>query len=137
MTHDPSPLAVVQAQLDAYNAKDIEALLATYAPDAPIKIAWEPDPFSVSFESIENETNELVASALSLDVIFTSNNRCSGEVVLPPRCGQQSRSQLVLFAVGQERRTLPKQYIAYVAVRLNLMREASRVNFELENVILL
>ena len=29
-----SPLAVVQAQLDAYNAKDIDALLATCAPDA-------------------------------------------------------------------------------------------------------
>ncbi len=29
-----SPLAVVQAQLDAYNAKDIDALLATYASDA-------------------------------------------------------------------------------------------------------
>jgi putative hydrolase of HD superfamily len=28
------PAAVVQAQLDAYNAKDIEALMATYAPDA-------------------------------------------------------------------------------------------------------
>lgn len=33
MTHK-SPEAVVQAQLDAYNAKDIDALLATYAPDA-------------------------------------------------------------------------------------------------------
>ena len=31
---NPSPLAVVQAQLDAYNAKDIDALLATYAADA-------------------------------------------------------------------------------------------------------
>jgi hypothetical protein len=29
-----SPLSVVQAQLDAYNAKDIEALMDTYAPDA-------------------------------------------------------------------------------------------------------
>ena len=29
-----SPQSVVQAQLDAYNAKDIEALLRTYAPDA-------------------------------------------------------------------------------------------------------
>lgn len=29
-----SCLAVVQAQLDAYNAKDIDALLATYATDA-------------------------------------------------------------------------------------------------------
>ncbi len=30
----PSPLTVVQAQLDAYNAKDLDALMATYAPDA-------------------------------------------------------------------------------------------------------
>lgn len=29
-----NPLPVVQAQLDAYNAKDIDALLQTYAPDA-------------------------------------------------------------------------------------------------------
>jgi hypothetical protein len=29
-----APAAVVQAQLDAYNAKDIDALLATYALDA-------------------------------------------------------------------------------------------------------
>ena len=29
-----SPQSVVQAQLDAYNAKDIERLLSTYAPDA-------------------------------------------------------------------------------------------------------
>ena len=28
------PAAVVQAQLDAYNAKDLDALMATYAPDA-------------------------------------------------------------------------------------------------------
>ena len=28
------PLAVVQAQLDAYNAKNLDALMATYAPDA-------------------------------------------------------------------------------------------------------
>ena len=29
-----SPIAVVQAQLDAFNAKDIDALMRTYAPDA-------------------------------------------------------------------------------------------------------
>ncbi|MEN3275492.1 MAG: hypothetical protein V7631_1282 [Massilia sp.] len=29
-----NPAAVVQAQLDAYNAKDIDALMQTYAPDA-------------------------------------------------------------------------------------------------------
>ena len=31
-----SPLSVVQAQLDAYNAKDVEALLLTYTPDAEL-----------------------------------------------------------------------------------------------------
>ena len=31
---DSTVLSIVQAQLDAYNAKDIEALLETYAPDA-------------------------------------------------------------------------------------------------------
>ena len=31
---DLSPAAVVQRQLDAYNARDLEALLAVYAPDA-------------------------------------------------------------------------------------------------------
>lgn len=30
----PSPEQVVQAQLDAYNAKDIDALMSTYHPDA-------------------------------------------------------------------------------------------------------
>jgi hypothetical protein len=29
-----SPVAVVQAQLDAFDAKDLDALMATYAPDA-------------------------------------------------------------------------------------------------------
>ena len=29
-----NPAAVVQAQLDAYNAKDIDALMRAYAPDA-------------------------------------------------------------------------------------------------------
>jgi len=29
-----APVAVVQAQLDAFNAKDLDALMATYAPDA-------------------------------------------------------------------------------------------------------
>lgn len=31
---EKSPIAVVQAQLDAFNARDIDALMATYASDA-------------------------------------------------------------------------------------------------------
>jgi len=34
MSSSPLPAAVVQAQLDAYNAKDVSAWLSTYAPDA-------------------------------------------------------------------------------------------------------
>ncbi len=34
ITAASAALSIVQAQLDAYNAKDVEALLQTYAPDA-------------------------------------------------------------------------------------------------------
>ena len=34
MTPADDPCALIQRQLDAYNAKDIEAWLSTYAPDA-------------------------------------------------------------------------------------------------------
>lgn len=34
MTLTSNPAAVVQRQLDAYNARDVDALLATYAEDA-------------------------------------------------------------------------------------------------------
>ena len=34
MTPSLSPESIVQRQLDAYNARDVEALLATYADDA-------------------------------------------------------------------------------------------------------
>lgn len=34
MTNSPSPEIVVQRQLDAYNARDLDALLTTYAEDS-------------------------------------------------------------------------------------------------------
>lgn len=34
MTPDTTPESVVQRQLDAYNARDVDALIATYAEDA-------------------------------------------------------------------------------------------------------
>ncbi|HEY1789512.1 MAG TPA: nuclear transport factor 2 family protein, partial [Verrucomicrobiae bacterium] len=36
MTPATDPVAVVQRQLDAYNARDVEALLEMYAPDAQL-----------------------------------------------------------------------------------------------------
>jgi hypothetical protein len=98
---------------------------------------WKEDPVSLSFQTIEQEADELMANALSLDVDFTSNDLREGEVVLPPRCEKQSPRRIVLMASGPEPRTLPKHYVAYVAVRLKLTDEAPRVKFALENVVLL
>ena len=36
MKNDPTPESVVQRQLDAFNARDIDALLAVYADDAQL-----------------------------------------------------------------------------------------------------
>lgn len=36
MTTSPEPAAVVQRQLDAFNARDVDALLAVYAVDAEL-----------------------------------------------------------------------------------------------------
>ena len=33
MSNSPDPASVVQCQLDAYNARDVDALMATYAED--------------------------------------------------------------------------------------------------------
>jgi hypothetical protein len=46
-----SPLAVVQAQLDAFNAKDIDALMRAYAPDA--------EQFALHGERLANGEGEI------------------------------------------------------------------------------
>jgi hypothetical protein len=46
MTELSTPEAIVQRQLDAYNAKDIEARLATYAPDTPDARQFEHPSFA-------------------------------------------------------------------------------------------
>ena len=51
-----SPQSVVQAQLDAYNAKDIDRLLQTYAPDA--------EQFSLHGERLAKGRDEMRARYL-------------------------------------------------------------------------
>jgi hypothetical protein len=46
-----SPLAVVQAQLDAFNARDIDALMRAYAPDA--------EQFALHGERLARGENEI------------------------------------------------------------------------------
>ena len=38
-----SPASVIEAQLEAYNRRDIDAFAATYAPDVRILIPTNPD----------------------------------------------------------------------------------------------
>jgi putative hydrolase of HD superfamily len=48
---DRSPLTVVQSQLDAFNAKDIDALMRAYAPDA--------EQFTLHGERLANGHDEI------------------------------------------------------------------------------
>jgi putative hydrolase of HD superfamily len=48
---DASPLSIVQAQLDAFNARDIDALMRAYAPDA--------EQFTLHGERIANGHDEI------------------------------------------------------------------------------
>ena len=43
MPSPAGPEAVVQRQLDAYNARDLEAFMATYAPDARVHFGLGPE----------------------------------------------------------------------------------------------
>ena len=69
-----APTAIVQAQLDAYNAKDIDALLQTYAPDAEhytlhgARLAKGREALRARFEARFKEPN-LHARLLSRDVV--------------------------------------------------------------------
>jgi hypothetical protein len=105
---------------------------------ASIEVTWEPDPFTRDFGSIDREEDEIVAAALCLDVHFSSpdDEPRKGEVVLPPLREEQSRINIALFATRREWCRLPKQYVAYVAVRLTLIHGGARVRFEMENVTL-
>jgi putative hydrolase of HD superfamily len=46
----PTPLAVVQAQLDAYNARDIDAFAATFAPGVRVH---DLDSGTLRFEGLD------------------------------------------------------------------------------------
>jgi hypothetical protein len=72
---DPNPEAVVQEQLDAYNARDLERFLATYAPDAVVlrMPAGEPmargaDELRETYGKLFRENPDLRATAVQRTV---------------------------------------------------------------------
>lgn len=66
MTETSSPEQVVQAQLDAYNSHDIDAFMATYAPD--LKLYAHPDRLTASGqEQVREQYGRLFANTPNLN----------------------------------------------------------------------
>ena len=63
---DLRPEATVQAQLDAYNARDIEAFVATFHPDAELFVLGEAEPKAVGRDAVRAIYAELFASSPEL-----------------------------------------------------------------------
>lgn len=80
LTADSTPEEVVQAQLDAYNAHDIEAFLATYAPD--VKIWDHPSTLRMEgHDTLRQRYGALFAGAPDL-VATTTTRIAQGRYVI-------------------------------------------------------
>lgn len=62
----PTPVAVVQAQLDAYNARDLDAFVAVFAPDAALFDLGAPEPATVGHAAIRARYGDLFARSPAL-----------------------------------------------------------------------
>ncbi len=96
-----SPLTVVQAQLDAYNAKDVEALLETYAHDA--------EQYTLHGERLAKGHEQLRTRFLAsvvVDYELITRNFPEGLGTLEMLCVYEvvaGRIQKASFAVGEKR----------------------------------
>jgi uncharacterized protein (TIGR02246 family) len=79
-THD-SPTAVVQRQLDAYNARDIEAFVATFADDAELFELGQPTPTTVGKAAIRARYQALFDASPQLHSVVV-NRTALGQVVV-------------------------------------------------------
>ncbi len=114
-----SPWAVVQAQLDAYNAKDIDALLATYAPNAEQYVlhgerlaqghAQMRERFLARFAEPDLHARLLsrtVVGAMVVDSELITRNFAEGLGTLEMLCVYEvanGRIQRASFATGEKR----------------------------------
>ena len=113
-----TPISVVQAQLDAYNAKDVEALLETYAPDAEQYtlhgelLAKGHDQLRARFVARFNEpdlhaklVSRIVVGSIVTDAELITRNFPEGIGTLELLCiyeVTESRIQKASFALGQK-----------------------------------
>ena len=113
-----TPISVVQAQLDAYNAKDVEALLETYAPDAEQYtlhgelLAKGHDQLRARFVARFNEpdlhaklVSRIVVGGIVTDAELITRNFPEGIGTLELLCiyeVTESRIQKASFALGQK-----------------------------------
>ena len=113
-----TPLSVVQAQLDAYNAKDIEALLESYAPDAEQYtlhgelLAKGHEQLRTRFATRFSEPNlharlvsRIVVGSIVTDVELITRDFPEGVGTLEMLCiyeVAEGRIQKASFAIGQK-----------------------------------
>jgi len=118
-----TPISVVQAQLDAYNAKDVEALLETYAPNAEQYtlhgelLAKGHDQLRLRFVTRFKEPNlhaklvsRIVVSNIVTDAELITRDFPEGLGTLEMLCIYEvveGRIQKASFAVGQKKIHVP------------------------------
>ncbi len=75
------PVAVVQAQLDAYNARDIERFCACFAPDAQLFDLGSPTPTTVGLLAIRQRYQALFDQSPALHSRVLSRSALGAAVV--------------------------------------------------------
>ena len=114
----PSPATIVQAQLEAYNAKDIAALLQTYAPDAEqytlhgARLAKGREELHGRFEARFTEPNlharllsRVVVSNVVVDAELITRTFPEGEGTVEMLCIYEVQNgfiQKASFALGEK-----------------------------------
>ncbi len=123
----PSPIHIVQAQLDAYNSKDIDALMRTYAPDAE-QFTLHGECLAKGYEQLRSrfllrfEEPDLYARLLSrvvvgnivTDLELITRNFSEGLGSIEMLCIYEIRDghiQRASFAVGEKRICAPVSVI--------------------------
>lgn len=59
MSNEHPHILVVQAQLDAYNAQDLERFCSCYHPRVVIKKVHSPEPIMIGIEEVRNQYKDL------------------------------------------------------------------------------
>lgn len=101
MSRDHDPLAVVQRQLDAYNARDVEGYLAQFSDDAQGFEFGDPAPTMSGKAAIRARYTDLFARSPKLNSILVNRIAFARLVVdhehITGRYGDPATYEMVVF----------------------------------------